>query len=201
MKSSRIEAFSDGVLAIIITIMVLELKLPEQHTLHAFVHTTGLSLLTYLLTFVYVGIYWNNHHHLFLVASNVDGLVMWANLHLLFWLSLFPLTNNWMDESHLALWPTAVYGFNLVGASASYFLLEMALRRLPGHQHLDEVYGVDIKAQLSVVLYLVGVGLCFVKPWIGVLPYVFVATMWLVPDRRVERWIQAQGTADEDADE
>ena len=193
MQSSRVEAFSDGVLAIIITIMVLELKLPEQHSLHAFIHTSGLSLLTYLLSFVYVGLYWNNHHHLFAISSGVDGLVLWANLHLLFWLSLFPVTNNWMDESHLAEWPTAVYGINLAAAAVAYNLLLLSLRRLPDHGHFHEIYGNDIKGRLSIVFYLIGFGLCFVEPWLGVVPYVVVALMWLIPDRRVERWIHQQG--------
>jgi uncharacterized membrane protein len=194
VQSSRLEAFSDGVLAIIITVMVLELRLPEDdHTLHAFVHTTGLSLLTYLLSFVYIGLYWNNHHHLFQVAGKVDGMVLWANLHLLFWLSLLPLTNNWMDESHLEQVPTAFYGVNLLGAAVAYFVLEKTLQRLPGHEHLAEIFGNDLKGKISPVLYLVGIGLAFVEPWLGVVPYAGVALMWLVPDRRVERWLAEKG--------
>jgi len=193
MESARLEAFSDGVLAIIITIMVLELRVPEDgHTLHAFVHTTGLGLLTYVLSFAYIGIYWNNHHHLFQISGKVDGVVLWANLHLLFWLSLLPLSNNWMDEAHLAEVPTAFYGINLLGAAVAYYLLERALRRVPGHEHFDEVFGRELKDRLSPVLYLVGVGLSFVVPWLGVVPYAGVALWWLVPDRRVERWLERE---------
>ncbi len=192
MQSSRLEAFSDGVLAIVITIMVLELKLPEQHTFTAFFHTTGQSLLTYLLSFAYVGIYWNNHHHLFQVADKVDGLVLWANLHLLFWLSLFPLTTNWMDESELARDPTAAYGINLLCAAVAYFLLQAAIERMPQGRRLKEILGADFKGKASPPLYLLGVGLSYVSPKIGVVPYIVVALMWLLPDRRVERWVVSQ---------
>ncbi|MDH2415401.1 TMEM175 family protein [Nocardioides sp. CER19] len=190
MESSRLEAFSDGVMAIIITIMVLELKRPEGNTLHDLWHDSGLSMLTYLLSFVYVGIYWNNHHHLFQVTKRVDGVVLWANLHLLFWLSLYPFTTNWMDESRLARTPTVVYGVNLIGAALAYFLMVQAIRRLPTGSHLDEVFGNDVKGKISPLLYLVGIALAFVEPWIGVIPFVVVALMWLIPDRRVERWLQ-----------
>jgi len=189
VKSNRLEAFSDGVLAIIITVMILELKLPEHHHWNAFVHTTGLSLLTYLLSFVYIGIYWGNHHALMVVTSKVDGLVLWANLHLLFWLSLLPLTNNWMDESHLARDPAIAYGITLLGAATAYFVLQRSIHRLPGHEHFDEVFGRDLKGKISPLLYLLGIGLCFVEPWLGVVPYVATALMWIVPDRRVERWV------------
>jgi uncharacterized membrane protein len=193
MKSSRLEAFSDGVLAIIITIMVLELHTPDKPTLlgdGGLLHTTGLSLLTYLLSFVYVGIYWNNHHHLFQVVPHVDGIVLWANLHLLFWLSLYPFTTNWMDEQHLARVSTIVYGVNLIGAAIGYLLLVLSIRRLPTSGHFGEVFGRDWKGLISITLYAVGIGLSFVRPWLGVLPYVAVALIWLVPDRRVERWLQ-----------
>jgi len=193
MKSSRLEAFSDGVLAIIITIMVLELRTPHEPTLHALWDTTGIGLLTYLLSFVYVGIYWNNHHHLFQVVRHVDGVVLWANLHLLFWISLYPFTTRWMDESELARTPTVVYGANLIGAAIAYFLLVQAIRRLPTSRHLDDVFGSDYKGKVSPILYLCGIGLAFIDPWIGVIPYVAVALMWLVPDRRVERWLEEEG--------
>ena len=192
MSSDRLEAFSDGVLAIIITIMVLELDVPEEHTLDALWQTTGLSLLTYLLSFVYVGIYWSNHHHLFQVTGEVDGSVLWANLHLLFWLSLYPFSTAWMDSSDLALTPTVVYGCNLLLSAVAYSLLLASLRRLPGSRHLDEVFGSDVKGKVSILLYLVGIGLAFVRPWLGVMPFVGVALMWLLPDRRVERWLQAR---------
>ena len=189
MQSSRLEAFSDGVLAIIITIMVLELHMPEQKTFAAFFHQTGLNLLTYLLSFVYVGIYWNNHHHLFQVVQRVDGLVLWANLHLLFWLSLLPLTTDWMDETHVATDPTAAYGINLLGAAVAYFLLTAAIGRLPGGEELRKALGRGVKEKVSPALYVVGIGLAFVSPWLGQVPFVVVALMWLIPDRRVERWL------------
>ena len=195
MQSSRLEAFSDGVLAIIITIMVLELHLPSDkdgHTFHAFFDHTGLSLLTYLLSFVYVGIYWNNHHHLFQVSENVDGVVLWANLHLLFWLSLFPLSTNWLAESHVARDPTVLYGINLLAAAVAYFVLTLAIQRLPGGDNLHEALGGSLKEKISPPLYVLGIGLAFVSPWLGLIPFVVVALMWLVPDRRVERWLQAR---------
>jgi uncharacterized membrane protein len=190
METSRLEAFSDGVLAIIITIMVLELHAPEGDTLHALWHESGLSMLTYVLSFVYVGIYWNNHHHLFQVTMKVDGVVLWANLHLLFWLSLYPFTTKWMNGSDLARTPTVVYGVNLIGAAIAYYLLMKAIRRLPTSAHLAEVFGSDLKGKVSPVLYLIGIALTFVEPWIGILPFVVVALIWLIPDRRVERWLQ-----------
>ena len=190
MKSNRLEAVSDGVLAIIITIMVLELRTPRSHTLHGLWDETGLGLLTYLLSFVYVGIYWSNHHHLFQVTRHVDGTVLWANLHLLFWLSLYPLTTRWMDESDLALVPTVVYGVNLFLSAVAYSLLVIAIRRLPTSAHFGEVFGSDYKGKASLALYALGIGLCFVQTWLGVIPFVVVALMWLIPDRRVERWLQ-----------
>jgi uncharacterized membrane protein len=191
METGRLEAFSDGVLAIIITIMVLELHVPEGDTLRDLWDDSGLSMLTYLLSFVYIGIYWTNHHHLFQVTKQVDGVVLWANLHLLFWLSLYPFTTAWMDESELARTPTAVYGVNLIAAAIAYYLLMKSIRRLPTSAHLDEVFGSDLKGKISPVLYLIGIALTFVEPWIGIIPFVVVALMWLIPDRRVERWLQA----------
>ena len=192
MQSSRLEAFSDGVLAIIITIMVLELHVPEGHTLHALWEATGLGLLTYVLSFVYIGIYWNNHHHMFHVVEHVDGLVLWANLHLLFWLSLFPFTTGWMDESELAVTPTAVYGANLLMAAIAYYLLQLSIERLPGGGRLRAALGNDVKGRVSPVLYVVGIALAFVTPWLAMVPFVGVALMWLVPDRRVERYLAAE---------
>jgi len=173
--------------------MVLELHAPKDATLHALWNSqTGISLLTYLLSFVYVGIYWSNHHHLFQVVRHVDGIVLWANLHLLFWLSLYPFTTNWMDREHLALTPTVVYGINLLGAAVAYFILVQAIRRLPTSGHFDEVFGKDWKGRMSAVLYAVGIGLAFITPWLAIVPFVAVALMWLIPDRRVERWLQEQ---------
>jgi uncharacterized membrane protein len=195
MRSSRLEAFSDGVLAIIITIMVLELHVPHEKTFGALFHQTGPNLLSYLLSFVYVGIYWSNHHHVFHVVDEVDGVVLWANLHLLFWLSLLPLTTDWMDETHVATDPTAAYGINLLGAAVAYFLLTVAIGRLPGGRNLQEALGGSVKEKVSPPLYVLGIALAFVQPWLGQIPYVVVALMWLVPDRRVERWL-AQRDAD-----
>jgi uncharacterized membrane protein len=194
MRSSRLEAFSDGVLAIIITIMVLELRLPGagNDRLVDLWNAAGVGLLTYLLSFVYVGIYWSNHHHLFQVVRHVDGVVLWANLHLLFWLSLFPFTQRWLDESGVARDPTIVYGVNLLGAALAYYILQIAIGRLPTGRHLRDVLGRDLKGKLSPVLYLLGIGLAFVEPWLGLIPFVVVALLWLVPDRRVERWLQEQ---------
>jgi uncharacterized membrane protein len=195
MQSDRLEAFSDGVLAIIITIMVLELDVPEGTTLHDLVDTTGLSLLTYLLSFVYIGIYWNNHHHLFAVVDTVDGVVLWANLHLLLWLSLYPFTTAWMDQTDLARTPTIVYGVNLLGAAIAFTILVRCIERLPDGWRLREALGRDVKGKASPVLYLLGIALAYVEPWLGVLPFVAVAVMWLVPDRRVERYLQRQRDA------
>ena len=196
MQSNRLEAFSDGVLAIIITILVLELNVPEGHTLHELWETTGLSLLTYLLSFVYIGIYWNNHHHLFNVVDRVDGAVLWANLHLLLWLSLYPFTTAWMNETDLARTPTVVYGVNLLGAALAYYALVLVIERQPGGRRLREALGSDVKGKVSPALYLLGIGLAFVEPWLGVVPFVAVAAMWLIPDRRVERYLESEAGAE-----
>jgi uncharacterized membrane protein len=187
MEKNRLEAFSDGVLAIIITIMVLELKVP---------HATELAelkpmlpvFLSYVLSFLYVGIYWNNHHHLFHSTRHVTGSILWANLHLLFWLSLFPVTTGWVGENHLAPVPTATYGFVLLMAGIAYYILQLAIIRQQGRDSLlAKAIGKDFKGKLSPILYLVAIPLAFVSPWISNGLYVFVALMWLVPDRRIER--------------
>nr|MDQ6935657.1 TMEM175 family protein [Actinomycetota bacterium] len=155
MKSGRLEAFSDGVLAIIITIMVLGLKVPHEHTVAALVHTSGLGLLTYLLSFVSIGIYWNNHHHMFLVGTDVSGMVLWANLHLLFWLSLYPFTTAWLAESHLSRIPAVAYGVNFLGAALAYFVLQTAMMRVPRTgPRLRAALGSDLKGKISPVLYI-----------------------------------------------
>ncbi len=198
MSTSRLEAFSDGVLAIIITVMVLELKVPgEPYTLNTLWHESGLGLLTYLLSFIYIGIYWNNHHHLFQVCDRIDGTVLWANLGLLFALSLYPFTTAWMDESRLARTPVVVYGVNLLAAGTAYFLLQHFMARVPGNgARMREVFGRTGKEIASIVLYVVGIALAFVEPWLAMVPYAAVALMWLVPDRRVERWLEARADAD-----
>ena len=189
MSTGRLEAFSDGVLAIIITIMVLELRVPGEPTLASLGHSM-VGLLTYLLSFVYIGIYWSNHHHLFQVAERVDGPVLWANLHLLFWLSLFPFTTAWLDEAGVHLVTAVAYGVDLLAAAIGFYVLQLSLFRLPQTgERLRAALGNDWKGKLSPVLYLVGIGLAFVSPWLALVPYVVVALIWLVPDRRVERYL------------
>src|SRR3954470_14295436 len=190
MSTSRLEAFSDGVLAIIITVMVLELHVPEGDHFKDLWQDARFGLLTYVLSFVYIGIYWSNHHHMFQIIEYVDGSVLWANLHLLFWLSLYPFTTAWLDESHVARTPTVVYGVNLLGAAVAYFLLQQRMMRQPvTGPRLRDAVGNDLKGKLSPVIYVTGILLAFVEPWLGLVPFVVVALMWLVPDRRVERYV------------
>ena len=197
MEKNRLEAFSDGVMAIIITIMVLEMKVP---------HETGLAalkpilpvFLSYVLSFIYVGIYWNNHHHLFHSTKRVSGPILWANLHLLFWLSLFPFATGWMGENHLASTPTAAYGFVLLMAAIAYYILQHAIIAQQGRDSLlAAAIGRDWKGKLSPVLYLAAIPLAFVSPWIASGLYVFVALLWLVPDRRIERVLVKDGVRTE----
>jgi uncharacterized membrane protein len=190
MKTSRLEAFSDGVLAIIITIMVLELKVPHAVELSALKPVLPV-LLSYVLSFIYLGIYWNNHHHLFQATKQVSGGILWANLHLLFWLSLFPFTTGWMGENHLATIPTAVYGFVLLMAAIAYYILQRAIIANEGRQSLlAEAVGKDWKGKLSPLLYLAAIPLAFVSSWIAGALYVFVALLWLIPDPRIEKEIE-----------
>jgi uncharacterized membrane protein len=190
MSTGRLEAFSDGVLAIIITVMVLELNVPEGNHLSDLWDETGVGLLTYVLSFVYIGIYWNNHHHMFQICDRIDGSVLWANLHLLFWLSLYPFTTAWLDESSVALTPTVVYGVNLLGAAVAYYLLQLLMMRLPvTGARLREAVGNDLKGKLSPVIYTLGILLAFVEPWLALIPFAVVALIWLIPDRRVERYL------------
>jgi len=189
MSTGRLEAFSDGVLAIIITVMVLELKPPEGPHFSD-LHGSATSLLTYLLSFVYIGIYWNNHHHLFQIARTIDGTVLWANLHLLFWLSLYPFTTNWMDEQ-FGQASVVVYGLNLLLAAIAFTLLTRAMMRIPDRrERMQEAFGTDLKGKISPVLYVAGILLAFVEPWLGLIPFVVVALIWLIPDRRIERYLQ-----------
>jgi uncharacterized membrane protein len=197
MRTSRLEAFSDGVLAIIITIMVLELHIPAEPTLPA-LGDSATGFLTYALSFVYIGIYWNNHHHMFHLVERIDGGVLWGNLHLLFWLSLLPFSTGWMDESGFASLPTLVYGLDLLMAAVAYFLLELAIFRIEGPQsRLRAALGRDRKGKLSPLLYIAGILLCLLSPWLGLAIYTVVAVIWLVPDRRVERFIDQQPDAHE----
>jgi len=187
MGTNRLEAFSDGVIAIIITIMVLELRAPHAATIEALQPLVPV-LLSYVLSFVYLGIYWNNHHHMLHVTKYVDGGILWANLHLLFWLSLFPFATAWMGENHFARVPTAFYGAVLLMAAIAYFILAHAIIRKEGRDStLGRAFGSDWKGKISPLLYLVAIGLAFVHEWLAQAVYTVVAVMWLVPDRRIER--------------
>ncbi len=187
MTTNRIEAFSDGVIAIIITIMVLELKVPESEDFGALKPLLPLFC-NYVLSFIYVGIYWNNHHHLFHSAKHVTGVMMWANLHLLFWLSLIPFATAWVGENHLARVPAAVYGFVLLMAAIAYFILQRTIIAQQGpHSILAKAVGCDWKGKISPVCYLLAILLAFVNPLISTALYIFVALIWLIPDRRIER--------------
>jgi uncharacterized membrane protein len=188
MQKNRLEAFSDGVLAIIITIMVLELKPKPDATALTDLKPMLPIFLSYVLSFIYLGIYWNNHHHMFHTAKHVTGGILWANLHLLFWLSLFPFTTGWMGENHLAPTPTAVYGFVLLMAAIAYYILQRTIIASQGRDSLlAAAIGKDWKGKLSPVLYLAAIPLAFVSVWISDALFIFVAFLWLVPDRRIER--------------
>jgi len=189
MPTSRMEAFSDAVIAILITVMVLELRAPHGTTWGA-LHGSLPTLLSYVLSFVYLGIYWNNHHHMLMATERVSGLVLWANLHLLFWLSLVPFTTGWMGENHFASAPSAAYGVVLLAAALAYLGLQTAIIRQQGAgSRLAAAIGRDVKGKASALLYAAGIGLAFANRWIAVTAYVVVALLWLVPDRRVERTI------------
>jgi len=189
MRTSRLEAFSDGVLAIIITIMVLELHVPSGDDWQA-LGDSATGFLTYALSFVYVGIYWNNHHHMFQVVEQITGGVLWANLHLLFWLSLFPFSTAWMDESGFQRTPVIVYGLNLLCAAIAYFVVQRMIFRGPGGHRLRDALGNDLKGKASPAMYLAGIALSFLQPWLAVAAFVLAALVWLVPDRRVERYLR-----------
>ncbi|HET7434845.1 MAG TPA: TMEM175 family protein [Thermoanaerobaculia bacterium] len=186
MTKQRLEAFSDGVIAILLTIMVLELRAPEGGELSA-LRPVMPSLLGYLLSFVYLGIYWNNHHHMLHVTHQISGGVLWANLHLLFWLSLVPFLTSWMAEHYQMAVPTAVYGVNLLLAAIAYTILQTKLIAIHGNDVLARAVQHDGKGKASIALYAGGIALAFVRPWIAQIIYVIVALVWLVPDRRIER--------------
>ena len=189
MGKDRLAAFSDGVITIIITIMVLELKVPHGADWAALT-TIAPSLVTYVLSFIYVAIYWNNHHHLLHTAVRVDGAILWANSNLLFWLSIIPVATAWMGQNLLAPLPTAIYGATLLMPAIAYYLLQRAIIHRHGeHSVLAEALGRDLKGKLSPLLYLAGIVLAFVSPWLSLGLYVLVAIMWLVPDRRIEKMI------------
>jgi uncharacterized membrane protein len=187
MNSGRLEAFSDGVIAIIITIMVLELKVPHGATTDALLPLIP-AFLSYVLSFIYVGIYWNNHHHLLHTCERVNGSILWANLHLLFWLSLFPVTTAWIGENHLAAQPSALYGAVLLMAAVAYWLLQAAIIGSQGPDSLlKKAVRRDWKGKASQVLYLIGIVAAFRAAWMAQVFYLLAALLWLVPDRRIER--------------
>ena len=192
MGKSRLEAFSDGVIAIIITIMVLEMKVPHGESLDSLLPVVPVFL-SYVLSFVYVGIYWNNHHHMLHASRKISGAVLWANLHLLFWLSLFPFVTDWMGESHWASLPTAGYGAVLFMAAVAYWILQQTIIHQQGHESiLRRAVGRDLKGKLSPVLYAAGIATAFWRPVISTLIYFGAALVWLVPDRRIERVLAEQ---------
>ncbi len=187
MGKTRLEAFSDGVIAIIITIMVLELKIPHGADI-ASLYPLIPVFLSYILSFIYLGIYWNNHHHMLHVTRKVNGGILWANLHLLFWLSLIPFATGWMGENHFAAAPTALYGVNLLMAAIAYLVLQQSIIKENGkNSALAKAIGSDIKGKISPVLYIIAIPSAFLTQWIAGSIYVIVALMWLIPDRRIER--------------
>ncbi len=190
MGKTRLEAFSDGVIAIIITIMVLELKVPHNPELSALWELSPIFL-SYVLSFAYVGIYWNNHHHLLHAVKRVSAGMLWANLHLLFWLSLFPFTTGWMGENHFATWPVVFYGVNLLAAAIAYTILVMAIIGTHGKDSdIAKAIGSDFKGKVSLLAYVVAVALALYYPWISGALYIAVALMWFVPDSRIERMMK-----------
>ena len=190
MGKGRLEAFSDGVIAVIITIMVLEMKVPHGDTLES-LRPLAPVFLSYILSFVYIGIYWNNHHHLLHAIKRVSAGILWANLHLLFWLSLLPFTTGWMGENHFATWPVALYGANLLAAAIAYTILVIAIIKTHGKESdIAKAIGSDFKGEVSLAAYVVAVAMAFYYPWISGALYIAVALMWFVPDRRIERMLK-----------
>ncbi len=187
MEKGRVEAFTDGVLAIVITIMVLEMKVPDGADLKALEHSAPI-LLTYALSFTNVGIFWNNHHHMLQASDHVNGKVLWANLFLLFWMSLVPFVIRWMDESHFAALPTASYGVVLAMSAVGYLILEWTLIACNGpDSQLARAVGSDVKGMVSLAMYLAAIPLSWARPWIAIALYVVVALIWITPDRRIEK--------------
>jgi uncharacterized membrane protein len=187
MHKGRLEAFSDGVIAILITIMVLELKVPKSTTWESLIPLVPVFL-SYLLSFLYLGIYWSNHHHLIQATEHVDGRVLWANLHLLFWLSLVPFVTGWMGENAFAPRPVALYGVVLLLAAVAYFILSRTLLKIHHPESpLVKALGRDFKGKISVVIYVIAILAAYIASWIAIILYAVVAVMWLVPDRRIEK--------------
>jgi uncharacterized membrane protein len=194
MKKGRLEAFSDGVIAIIITIMVLELKIPHGADWEALRPVVPVFL-TYVMSFVYLGIYWNNHHHMLYATERIDGKILWANMHLLFWLSLVPFVTGWMGENHFAALPTAVYGGVLLAAAIAYYILQQLIISNQGpDSKLKAAVGRDIKGKISPVIYAVAIVMAFVNQWVSDALYVLVALMWLIPDKRIEAKLNEHAT-------
>ena len=189
MQPERLRGFSDGVIAIIITIMVLELKVPHGADWEALRNLLPVFL-SYVLSFTFIAIYWNNHHHLLHTATRVNGAILWANTHLLFWLSLIPFATAWLGENHVAALPTALYGVALLMPAIAYYLLQTAIVRVNGaDSSLAKALGDDFKGKISPLLYILGIALAFVSPWLSIAMYVLVALIWLIPDRRIEKAI------------
>ncbi|SKB81176.1 TMEM175 family protein [Daejeonella lutea] len=187
ITKGRLEAFSDAVIAIIITIMVLELKVPHDASVEALKPLIPIFI-SYILSFIYIGIYWNNHHHMLHAAKSVNGRVLWANMHLLFWLSMIPFVTAWMGENHFEMWPVVFYGIVLILNSIAYYILAQTLVKHHGKDSLiATAVGHDRKGKVSTALYAVGIGLAFVNAWIGIAVYTVVAIIWLIPDTRIER--------------
>lgn len=187
ITKGRLEAFSDGVIAIIITIMVLELKVPHGAELSSLKPVIPV-MISYVLSFVYVGIYWNNHHHMLHAARSVNGAILWANLHLLFWLSLIPFVTAWMGENHFAQLPVILYGFVLIMNAIAYSILAFLLIKHHGENSLiADAFGSDTKGKASIIIYATAIATSFIHPWIGMGLYFVVAAIWLIPDRRIER--------------
>ena len=187
MKKGRVEAFSDGVFAIIITIMVLELHSPDGSTFEA-LRPLIPKFVSYILSFIYLAIYWNNHHHLLHAVKHINGRVLWCNLHLLFWLSLIPFITSWVGEHYTDVYPIALYGFVLMMAGIAYYFLVISLLRVEGQDSaIAKSIGNDFKGKISVVFYIIGIALSFVNTWISVACYVVVACIWFIPDKRIEK--------------
>ena len=190
MGKGRLEAFSDGVLAIIITIMVLELKVPHGASLQDLKPLIPVFL-SYVLSFIYIGIYWNNHHHMLQSVQKVNGAALWANMHLLFWLSLVPFTTAWMGENHFSKWPIILYGVNLLMAANAYYILSVCLTKIHGKDStLAKAIGKDRKGIISIALYIAGISSSFINSWFGFTFYVLVAAIWFIPDRRIEKKLE-----------
>jgi uncharacterized membrane protein len=189
MGTNRLEAFSDGVLAIIITVMVLEMKVPHGEDLNSLKPVFPVFL-SYILSFVYIGIYWNNHHHMMYTVQHVNGKVLWANIHLLFWLSLIPFASGWMGENNFTTWPVALYGIVLLMAGVAYYILAQSLIQLHGKDSLiGKAIGKDRKGIISVVIYIIAIPLAFLNSAVSLIMYTMVAAMWFIPDRRIEKRI------------